>query len=102
MTDKLRAIAKAAPERIWLLDWPDASATWCADPDPDGEHFDSVEYVRADRLTALTERVNAFTACRKPAKTVNSIHGQVEVGESWSITELNKALAAALAGSTER
>ena len=57
---------------------------------------------QAAQIAALTERVNAFTACRKPAKTVNSIHGQVEVGESWSITELNKALAAALAGSTER
>lgn len=50
--DEQRAIAKA-PERIWLLDWPDGSATWCQDPDPDGEHPDSVEYVRADRLAAL-------------------------------------------------
>ena len=69
MTDELRAIAKAAPERIWLLDWPDASATWCADPDPDGEHFDSVEYVRADRLTALeAERAAGEARIISPAQ----------------------------------
>lgn len=40
--------AKTAPKRIWLLDYGDISCTWCEDPDPDGEHGDSIEYVRAD------------------------------------------------------
>lgn len=82
MTNELRAIAEAAPERIWLLDWPDASATWCADPDPDGEHFDSVEYVRADRLAALEAgeaRVGVPTALAEQACALSKTGSTVTI-----------------------